>query len=150
MLKTEQLCNVGSLNCKTSSLLPRLWIKTRGNPACSCRPQCYIQTLRLISSIRAKPWPAHVREDSPPPCERSPGEALQARSTLAPWTPASSGSPAGRQQQEMPWSARVIFYEPQMWYRLSFTLRMMSGLEASAGRASTSPLMVWVCRRYLR
>lgn len=30
------------------------------------------------------------------------------------------------------------------------TLRMMSGLEASAGRDNTSPLMVWVWSRYLR
>lgn len=110
-----------------------------------------------------------VQKNLPPPCERSPGEAPQVRSTLSRWTPGSSGYPAGRrktadergfyQAEDSFWifTSECMFVCLCMFLlRLSFgdicvfcTLRMMSGLEASAGRDNTSPLMVWVWRRYL-
>lgn len=96
-------------------------------------------------------------ENSPPPCELFPGEAPQVRSTPSPWTPGSSGYPARDAGGFVllvilcvhisvcvcTWTSVTLIF-------VFCTLRIMSGLEASAGRDNTSPLMVWVWRRYLR
>ena len=110
-----------------------------------------------------------VQKNSPPPCERFPGEAPQVTSTLSLWTPGSSGYPAGRPKNSRlgrilrgkgfifnfhVWMHVCVYVSNQTQFRgylcVFCTLRMMSGLEASAGRDNTSPLMVWVWRRYLR
>lgn len=49
------------------------------------------------------------------------------------------------------WSVQLVLFGPGTAQEpLVSTFRRMSGLEASAGRDKTSPLIVWVYRRYLR